>query len=233
MGIPVTTPPTPKLVRNPRQLLHQAIANSVTHGAGFLLSVAALALMVTAAARQGSSLAVVCAAVFGSSLVLLYAASTLLHAMPTGPVKRFFEHLDLSAIFVLIAGTYTPFTLLVLRGSLGWTLFGVVWGLAMAGITLAAVFPAHFEKVASYIYLAMGWIVVGAIYPLAHDLGGPGVSLLVAGGLFYSVGVIFFLWDRWLHHHAIWHVFVMLGSLCHFLAVLFYVLPEIKRFAGR
>lgn len=222
----------PKPVRSPQQLRHQAIANSVTHGAGFLLSVAALALMVVSAAHQGSSLAVVCAAVFGSSLVLLYAASTVLHAMPPGPLRLLFEHLDLSAIFVLIAGTYTPFTLLVLRGGLGWTLFGVVWGLAIAGIVLAAAYPAHFEKVASYIYLVMGWIVVGAIYPLAHDLGGPGVSLLVAGGLFYSFGVIFFLWDRWLHHHAIWHVFVMLGSLCHFLAVLFYVLPEIKRFAA-
>jgi hemolysin III len=225
--------PKPRPVRSPKQLRHQAIANSLTHGAGFLLSVAALALMVVSAAHQGSSLGLVCAAVFGSSLVLLYAASTVLHAMPPGPMKLLFEHLDLSAIFVLIAGTYTPFTLLVLRGGLGWTLFGVVWGLAMAGIVLAAAYPVHFEKVASYIYLVMGWIVVGAIYPLAHDLGGPGVSLLIAGGLFYSVGVIFFLWDRWLHHHAIWHVFVMLGSLCHFLAVLFYVLPEIRRFAAR
>jgi hemolysin III len=229
----VATTPIPKRIRSPRQLRHQAIANSLTHGAGFLLSVAALVLMVLEAARQGSAEGVVCAVVFGASLILLYAASTLLHAMPEGPVKLIFEHLDLSAIFVLIAGTYTPFTLLVLRGALGWSLFGVVWGLAAAGICLAAVFPAHFEKVASYIYLAMGWIVVGAIYPLAHDLGGPGVTLLIVGGLFYSVGVIFFLWDRWLHHHAIWHLFVMAGSLCHFLAVLFYVLPEIGRFARR
>ncbi|HTB33645.1 MAG TPA: hemolysin III family protein, partial [bacterium] len=196
--------PTPRAARTDRERRHQAIANSVTHGVGALLSVAGLVLMVLAAARQSSPLGVVCASVFGASLVLLYAASTLLHAMPEGPAKLVFEHLDLSAIFVLIAGTYTPFTLLVLRGPLGWSLFGVVWGLALAGIILAAVFPARFERVASYIYLAMGWIVVGAIYPLAHALGGPGVSLLVAGGLFYSVGVVFFLWQRWLHHHAIW-----------------------------
>jgi len=228
----VTAPPLPKAAWTLQQRRRQAIANSATHGAGFLLSVAALVLMVAAAAGQGSPLGVVCASVFGSSLVLLYAASTLLHAMPEGPVKLLFEHLDLSAIFVLIAGTYTPFTLLVLRGALGWSLFGVVWGLAVLGIVLAALFSERFDRVAAYIYLAMGWIVVTAIYPLAHALGGPGLSLLVAGGLFYSVGVVFFLWHRWLYHHAIWHIFVMLGSLCHFLAVLLFVLPQIGRLAG-
>lgn len=210
----------------------QAIANSVTHGIGALLAVAALVLLVLAAVRQGSPKGVFCAAVFGASMVFLYVSSTLLHSLPRGRARTVFEHLDLACIFGLIAGTYTPFTLLVLRGVLGWSLFGTVWGLAILGIVLASAFPKQFERVAAYLYLALGWLIVVAIHPLARELGTVGLVLLVGGGLAYSVGVIFFLWHRFLHYHSIWHVFVLLGSVLHFLAVLLYVLPDIGRFGN-
>lgn len=217
----------------PRQRMKQELANSVTHGIGALFSVVALILMVIQASRQSSALAVVSAAVFGSSLVLLYLFSTLLHSLPSVRAKAVFERLDLAGIFVLIAGTYTPFTLLTLRGPLGWALFGIVWALALLGILLAGLRPAFFERVASFLYLALGWFIVVAIYPLARSLGTPGFCLLVGGGLSYSVGVLFFLWHRFLYHHAIWHAFVLLGSLLHVLAVLLYVLPQTLHLVGR
>jgi hemolysin III len=210
----------------------QAIANSVTHGFGALLAVAALVLLVLAAVRQGSPKGVFCAAVFGASMVCLYVSSTLLHSLPPGRARRAFVHLDLACIFGLIAGTYTPFTLLVLRGALGWSLFGIVWVLAILGIILASAFQKQFERVAAYLYLALGWLIVIAIHPLARELGTAGMVLLVGGGLAYSVGVIFFLRHRFLYYHSIWHVFVLLGSFLHFLAVLLYVLPDIGRFSN-
>ncbi|MGH7441581.1 MAG: PAQR family membrane homeostasis protein TrhA, partial [bacterium] len=201
-----------------RQNSRQEIANAVTHGVGTLLSVAALVLLVIEAARMGSPLGVVCAAVFGSSMVLLYVFSTLMHSLPDGRARAVFERLDLSGIFLLIAGTYTPFTLLALRGPLGWSLFGAVWGLAGLGMTLACLRQAYFERVASYLYLALGWLIVVAIYPLARNLGFAGFCLLAGGGLSYSIGVLFFLWRGFLYHHAVWHGFVILGSVLHFLA---------------
>lgn len=215
---------------SPRQRQKQELANSLTHGLGALLSSAALALLVSEAAKSGHARSVVSAAVFGGALVLLYTFSTLLHGLPRGRAKLAFDHLDQAGIFVLIAGSYTPFTLLALRGALGWSLFGVIWGLAAAGAATVYFAKEHFEKVAAYIYLLMGWLIVGAISPLSRRLGPAGTALLFGGGLAYSLGVVFYLWRRLLYHHAIWHVFVLLGSLLHFLAVYVYVLPLCHEF---
>lgn len=202
--------------------------SSYTHGVGAIFSVAALWLLVVAAARYGNLRHIFSFTVFGVTLVILYGSSTLMHALPLGRARRLFEDLDLAGIFLLIAGTYTPFTLVTLQGPLGWALFGVIWGLAVTGVVGVSRYKKKFEKVAAPIYLIMGWLIVTAIQPLAEHLPVPGLVLLVSGGLAYSLGVIFFLWERFLHHHAIWHVFVMLGSLLHFLAILLFVLPDMR-----
>jgi hemolysin III len=217
---------------SPEQRLKQEVASSVTHGVGALLSVAALVLLIVQAAKVGLTRGVVAASIFGAAMVLLYAFSALLHGLPEGKAKTVFDHLDLTGIFLMIAGTYTPFTLLALGGALGWTLFGVIWGLALLGTLSVLLFKQRFERAAAWIYLVMGWIIVFAIQPLGERLGFAGTALLAGGGLAYSVGVIFFLWHRFLYHHAIWHLFVMLGSFLHFLAVLLYVIPGAPGWLG-
>lgn len=203
----------------------EEVANSLTHGAGLLLGVAALVLMVVFAAREGSAIRVVACSVYGTTLVLLYSASTFYHALPHGRGKRIFGVLDHAAIFLLIAGTYTPFTLVTLRGSWGWSLFGVIWGLAVGGVVLEAITQGRARRLQLLLYLAMGWIIVVAARPLMRELALGGLVLLVAGGLAYTLGVIFFIWRRLPFHHAVWHVFVLAGSICHFFAVLLYVIP--------
>jgi hemolysin III len=206
----------------------QEIASSFTHGIATLFSIAGLWLLVVAAARFGNLRHLISFTVFGASLVILYGSSTFLHALPVGKTRKVFEDLDLAGIFLLIAGTYTPFTLVTLQGPLGWTLFGVIWALAIVGVIGMHYKKKAFERWASYIYLVMGWLIVLAIKPLAEHLPRPGLMLLVAGGVTYTLGVIFFLWERWLYHHVIWHLFVMLASLFHFLAILLYVLPDMR-----
>ena len=204
------------------------IANSVTHGLGILLSIAALGLMLVSASLHGSARDIVGVAIFGTSLVLLYTMSTLYHAMRGPTVKRVFKTLDHSAIYVLIAGTYTPFCLTTLKGPWGWSLFGTIWGLALAGITFKAVFSAgRFPLLSTGVYLAMGWMVMAAASPLWHHLPRGGMYWLMGGGLFYSLGVVFYVARNIKFHHAVWHLFVLGGSLCHVVAVIGFVIPRI------
>jgi hemolysin III len=205
------------------QSRREEAANSLTHGLGLLLAPPGLAVLAVSASRIGDARAVVGCVVFGATLVVLYASSTLYHAVQASPAKRVLRALDHSAIFLLIAGTYTPFTLVSLRGPWGWSLFGVVWGLAVAGITLRLALRRRPTALFVALYLAMGWCVVVAARPLVAAVPPGGIALLVAGGLAYSGGVVFYLWRRLPYHHALWHVFVLAGSAFHYAAVLRYV----------
>ncbi len=197
----------------------EEIANSVTHGLGLALSVAALSVLVTFAAMWGDAWRVTGCAIFGTSLMLLYGASTLYHAMRAPRLKQLFRALDHSAIFVLIAGTYTPFLLANLRGPWGWSLFGVVGALAIGGIVLKLFFAGRFHLFSTFAYLFMGWLILIAFKPLILTVPLGSLAMLLAGGLAYSVGTVFYLWHR-PYNHAIWHLFVLAGSACHFFAVL-------------
>lgn len=210
---------------HPRYSLGEEIANSVIHGIGILLAIAALAVMVGYSVLDGDPWVIVSCAVYGTTLILLYTASTLYHAIPPGPAKRVLRVIDHSTIFLLIAGTYTPFTLVALRGPWGWSLFGVVWGLAVLGILAQTVLMKRWPMVSLVLYILMGWVILVAIRPLLAALPLGGLVLLVAGGVVYTVGVIFFVWHRLPYNHALWHLFVLAGSVLHFFAVLLYVIP--------
>jgi hemolysin III len=203
----------------------EELANTLTHGVGAVLSVAGLAVLALVASRRGPVAVLVGCVVFGAALVVLYTASTLYHAL--GHVheraRTLLRALDHSAIFLLIAGTYTPFTLVSLRGPWGWSLFAVVWSLAVAGIALRLALRRRPTALFVSLYLAMGWCVVVALRPLVAAVPPGGIALLVAGGLAYSVGVVFYLWRSLPYGHAIWHGFVLAGSACHYAAVLRYV----------
>ena len=206
--------------------LAEEIAHAITHGVGLLLSVAGLVVLIVLASLRGDAWHVVSVSVYGAALVLLYSASTFYHALPAPRAKRVFRTLDHAAIYVLIAGTYTPFMLVSLRGGWGWALFGVVWGLAVLGIVLEAVAKQRVRVLSVFLYLGLGWLIAIAVKPLVQSVEPGGLVLLVAGGLAYSVGVVFYGWKRLPYHHAVWHLFVMAGSLFHFFAVLFYVIPR-------
>ncbi len=206
--------------------LAEEIAHAITHGVGLLLSVAGLVVLIVLASLRGDAWHVVSVSVYGATLVLLYSASTFYHALPAPRAKNVFRTLDHAAIYVLIAGTYTPFMLVNLRGGWGWALFGVVWGLAVLGIVLEAVAKQRVRVVSVILYLGLGWLIAIAVKPLVQSVEPGGLVLLVAGGLAYSVGVVFYGWKRLPYHHAVWHLFVMAGSLFHFFAVLFYVIPR-------
>lgn len=208
-----------------RYTVGEEIANSITHGLGLLLSIAGLAILAVYASRFGNAWHIVSCVIYGATLVLMYATSTLYHSIPAPRVKRIIRNLDHAAIFLLIAGTYTPFTLVSLRGPWGWTLFGVVWGLAAVGIVLELSMRQRRLALSLLLYLGMGWVVVAAIKPLLAALAPVGLTLLVLGGLAYSLGVIFYVRRSMPYHHAIWHGFVLAGSALHFFAVLFYVIP--------
>jgi hemolysin III len=203
----------------------EELANRITHGLGAILSVAGLVLLVVAAARHGDAWHITSSAIFGTTLVLLYSASTLYHSFQRESTRLLLRKFDHAAIFLLIAGTYTPFTLVTLRGPWGWSLFGVVWGLALAGITLKFWFAGRFNVVSTLIYLAMGWLVMIAIKPLLAALPREGLVWLLAGGACYSGGCVFYLWEKLPYHHAIWHLFVLGGSVCHWIAIYGSVLP--------
>lgn len=203
----------------------EEIANSITHGIGALLSVAALVLLIVFASLKGTALHVVSFTIYGSSMLLLYLASTLVHSFPEGRAKRVFEVLDHSFIYVFIAGTYTPLLFTVIKGALGWTLFGIVWGIAAAGVVFKSFFVNRFLFTSTMIYILMGWIIVFAWQPLVTGLAPSGLKLLIAGGLCYTVGTIFYMWRSFPYHHAVWHLFVLAGSTTHFFAVLLYMLP--------
>jgi hemolysin III len=201
----------------------EEVAHALTHGLGLVASVGGLVTLVAAAWLRGDTWHIVGCSIFGATLVLLYAASTLYHGARSPRVKRFFQRLDHAAIFLLIAGTYTPFTLVSLRGSWGWTLLVIVWGLAILGIVLEV--AGHTRRFSLALHLAMGWLGVIAAEPLVRSLHPDGLLLLALGGAAYTLGVVFYIWRRLPYNHAVWHLFVMVGSLCHFACVLGYVIP--------
>jgi len=203
----------------------EEVMNAVTHGIGTLLAVAGLVLLTVFAYLYGEIWHIVSFSIYGTTLVLLYLASTLYHSFTNERLKYIFKILDHSAIYLLIAGTYTPFTLVPLHGVLGWTVFGLVWGLAVLGIVLKIFFVGRFKVISTLCYILMGWFIIIAIKPLIATVPTLGIMWLVIGGLFYTLGTIFYLWHKLPYNHAIWHLFVLAGSISHFIAVFFYVLP--------
>lgn len=203
--------------------LGEEIANSITHGIGALLAVAALTLLIIAAGARGTSLHMTSFAIFGISLVLLYLASTLYHGIQHSKAKHIFKTFDHSAIYLLIAGTYTPFALVILRGPARWWIMGAVWGLAALGIIVAALWVDRFRVLSTFCYIAMGWIFIFAWKPLFSGLPQAGIAFLVVGGVLYTAGTVFYLWRGFRFHHAVWHLFVLAGSVAHFFCVFKYV----------
>jgi hemolysin III len=202
--------------------LGEEIANSVTHGLGLALSVAALPVLVVNAMRHGDALRIASVAIFGATLVALYAASTLYHSIPHPRARPVLRAIDHSAIYLLIAGTYTPFALGPLRHDRGLPLLLAVWSLALAGILFRTLLGPRFHRVSVALYVAMGWMVVLAIRPMIAHIAAPGLVWLFAGGLAYTGGVAFYAWKRLPYGHMVWHLFVLAGSVCHFFAVLGY-----------
>ena len=214
----------------PLYTLGEEIAHSVIHGVGIVLSIGGLAVLVAFAALHGDAWSIVGSSIFGATLVLAYTASTVYHAIPGTfqRAKKVLRVLDHAAIYLLIAGTYTPFTLVNLRGPWGWTLFAVVWGMAVAGIIYKALLIGRWRVLSVGFYVAMGWLVLIAARPLGQSVAFGGLVLLIAGGVVYTAGVAFYAWARLPYHHAIWHGFVLAGSILHFFAVLLYVIPAAR-----
>ena len=224
----MTNPPkTLKSVQTGRfYSLGEEIANAIIHGIGAVFGIAALVILVVLAARQGDVWRIVSFSIYGVTLILLYLASTLYHGLRHAGAKRVFRILDHSSIFLLIAGTYTPFLLIRLRGGWGWSLFGVIWALAITGIVSKAVFINRLKKYSVLVYILMGWLIVVAIKPMLAAVPRHALWWLLAGGLCYTGGVAFYAMKSVRFSHAVWHLFVLAGSACHFLAILFYVLPK-------
>jgi len=199
----------------------EEIFNSITHGIGTLLSIAALVMLIVFAVMKGDTWHVVSFTIYGSTLVLLYLCSTLYHTFTKEKLKNLFARFDHAAIFLLIAGTYTPFLLTVLRGTLGWTLFGIIWGVALVGVVIRSIYLTRFRKLMVALYLAMGWMFVVAVGPMIKNLPQTSIIFLFLGGIFYSVGVVFYMWRNLKYGHGIWHLFVLAGSIMHFFAVVF------------
>lgn len=202
----------------------EEIANSVSHGVGVLAAMAVTPILILKSIPKGAA-AITGVSIFGATMIILYLASTLYHAFPKSKTKRVFQIFDHSAIFLLIAGTYTPFTLSVLPGMWGWTLFGIIWTLAIAGVVLKSVRNVKTSKLSTALYVGMGWLAVFAIKPLYDHMPAWGLFWLLAGGLTYSIGVIFFAYDySYKYNHFVWHLFVLGGTACHVVAVLVYAL---------
>lgn len=212
------------MARNIVQDRGEELVNSATHALGAALSVAALVTLILKAAQSGDPWAIVSVSIFGSTMILLYLASSTYHYASSQRMKHIAQIIDHASIYLLIAGTYTPFSLVTLRGGWGWTIFGIVWAAAIAGITMQIRIPGRFRTVMTLLYVAMGWIVVIAIKPLVSTLPFPGLMWLLAGGLSYTGGVYFYLKKRFRFSHGVWHLFVLFGSISHFVAIYFYVL---------
>ena len=208
-----------------KRIKDEEIMNAISHGIGILFAIIGLVILIVSSNKSGDTWHTVTFSIYGSTLILLYLASTLYHSCPNGRVKRILKICDHSAIFLLIAGSYTPLTLLVLRGKLGWTLFSTVRIIAIAGIIFKVFFIKQFKALSTVLYIAMGWIVIFAIKPLYLTLNTQSIVFLVAGGLFYTVGTIFYSSKKLKYNHAIWHLFVLGGSVCHFFTM-FYLLPR-------
>lgn len=205
--------------------IKEEIANSITHGVGLILAIAGLGVLIAFASRLGNAWHVVSCTIFATTLILQYTFSTLYHSIQLPRAKSVMRVLDHSAIFLLIAGTYTPFMLVNLRGAWGWTIFGVVWTLAFLGVLFQVSLLRRWQGISLALYIGMGWVVVVAIKPMLDAVATGGLILLLLGGLAYTSGVVFYLWESLRYNHAIWHGFVLAGSILHFFAVLFYVIP--------
>ena len=203
----------------------EELANSLIHGIGTILSIAALSVLTAFASVYGNTWHIVSVSVYGTTLIFLYTASTLYHSIQHPLVKKNLRILDHSAIFMLIAGTYTPFTLVNLRGPWGWSLFTLIWCLAFFGITIQFSRRMPWPLISLALYVGMGWTILVAIRPLISSVSRGGIILLLLGGLAYTFGIVFYGWKRLKFHHAVWHLFVLTGSILHFFAVLFYVIP--------
>ena len=202
-----------------RYTLGDEIFNSVTHGVGSLLSIAGTVVLIVFSAINSDAFAVVSSAVYGASLIILYTMSTLYHSITNEKAKKFFRIMDHNTIFFLIAGTYTPYTLAVLRSPLGWVLFGVVWGAAAIGIVLNSIDLEKFSKISVVCYIAMGWVIIIAVKPLMNSMPFISFALLVAGGVFYTIGVIFYAIKKVKYFHSVWHIFTVIGSALHYFSV--------------
>jgi hemolysin III len=208
-----------------RETLGDLIANAITHGVGSLLALVGAVYLIVIAAH-GTVWQIVSCSIYAATLVLVYLCSTLYHSLARTGARKVFHVLDHAAIYLLIAGTYTPFTLVSLHGRLGWTLFGLVWSLAIAGVVFKSVAFHRFAMVSTAIYLVMGWLILFATRPLLHAISWHGMTWLAGGGIAYTAGVFFFAKDRVPSFHALWHVFVLAGSILHYFAVLYYVAPS-------
>jgi len=202
----------------------EEVANSVSHGLGFVLAVAGAPLLIATAIRRGTLADVVAVSVFAASMALLYLSSTIYHALPPGRTKNAFHVLDHAAIYLLIAGTYTPFTLGVLKGGWGWTLFGLVWGLAALGVLLKVFAGIRWHGISTAVYVGMGWLIIIAAKPLWNSLPLAGLIWLFGGGVAYTSGVYFYLKKNMRYGHLVWHLFVVAGTGCHFVAILHYAI---------
>lgn len=208
------------MVETALQTKREEIANAITHGLGALMAIAALVILTVFSAIKGNAWHIVSFAVFGATLVMLYLASTLYHSLSNEKVKVLFRKFDHMSIYLLIAGTYTPFCLTVLNNWIGWTLFGIVWGSAILGIVLKAFFTGRKELLSTILYVLMGWVALFAIKPLFDSVSLTTFILLMTGGVFYTAGTYFFTKDRIKYFHSIWHLFVLAGSTFHFFSVL-------------
>lgn len=207
-----------------KQINLEEILNAVTHGLGTVLSIAGLIVMLYFY-NSGGTWHILSCTIYGVSLILLYLASTLYHSFTNEKLKSLFKFFDHAAIYILIAGNYTPFTLIPLHGDLGWTIFGIIWGLAVIGIIFQMFYVKRFKIFATICYLLMGWFAVVMIRPLLATVPIEAIYWLIGGGVFYTVGAIFYLMHRLPYNHAIWHLFVLAGSIAHFIAIAKYVLP--------
>ncbi|QQZ07748.1 PAQR family membrane homeostasis protein TrhA [Heyndrickxia vini] len=201
----------------------EEIANSITHGIGALLSVAGLVLLIIFSSLTGNAWHIISFTVYGITMLFLYMSSTLVHALREGKAKDVFEIFDHSAIYFFIAGTYTPYLFLIVKGWQGWTIFGIVWGLAILGTIFKCFFVKKYLFTSTILYIVMGWGIITIWKPILMNLSQTGIILLVAGGLIYTIGSIFYMWRGFKYHHAIWHIFVMAGSACHFFGILLYL----------
>jgi hemolysin III len=201
----------------------EEIANSITHGIGTLLSIAGLVILIVWADMNGDAWHITSFSIFGGSLIFLYLASTLYHSLTGRKTKAVFARLDHVAIFILIAGTYTPIVLTTLRGPWGWTLFGIIWGLALFGIILRSIYLEKYKYLSLALYLGMGWLFVIALPKVIEEMPAISLDYLVYGGVAYTVGVVFYVWKKLPYNHAIWHLFVLTGSILHFFSILYSV----------
>lgn len=202
----------------------EEVIHAITHGIGIILSIAGLILLIVFSSIDGNPWKIVSVTVFGTTMLLMYLSSTIVHSLPTGKWKDVFQIFDHSSIYLFIAGTYTPFLLVHLRSTVGWILFGVIWGIALIGIIFKIFFVKRFLILSTIFYILMGWLIVIVWKPLTASMHGNGILLLIIGGLTYTIGAIFFICRKIPYHHVIWHIFVILGSIFHFLAIFYYVI---------